>query len=330
MLHKLILVSSLLSLATAAKADSFSVMTFNLENLFDTKHDEGKLDWAYLPKSLKGKGEQAKHCQTQTNSHRKYECEQLDWNDDVLDAKMKNLSKVILHNNSDVVIVQEVENLSVLKAFQEKYLKSAGYKSVTLIEGKDKRGIDVGMISKLDIIGKPIYHQIPYPKAEWQYTRGILEVNYKLKSSKTAAVFGVHFPSAANPHVKRALAMEFLNELAAKSKADVVVAGGDFNSISTEDSRLFRKLANDTWLVSHLEACKTCIGTNYYERADSWSFLDVILVAKKSSAKMDYSSVKVANSLPSQRNMDGSPKRFHHKKKTGVSDHFPLFSVIKY
>ena len=53
----------------------------------------------------------------------------------------------------------------------EKYLKSSGYKSVTLIEGKDKRGIDVGMISKFDIIGTPVYHQVPFPKSEWQYTR---------------------------------------------------------------------------------------------------------------------------------------------------------------
>ena len=62
------------------------------------------------------------------------------------------------------------------------------YKSVTLIEGKDKRGIDVGMISKFDTASTPIY-QVPFPNPEWQYTRGILEVTYKLNGGKTATVF---------------------------------------------------------------------------------------------------------------------------------------------
>ena len=186
------------------------------------------------------------------------------------------------------------------------------------------------MISKFDTASTPIYHQVPFPNPEWQYTRGILEVTYKLNGGKTATVFGVHFPSAANPHIKRALAMEHLNSLAQKSKSDVVIAGGDFNSISTEDSRLFRKLGYDTWFVSHLEACKKCLGTNYFERADSWSFLDALLITKTSSGKMDYNSVEVVNSVSNQKNVDGSPKRFDTVTKVGVSDHFPVFAVINY
>ena len=33
------------------QAASFTVMTYNLENLFDTVHDKDKLDWPYLPKN---------------------------------------------------------------------------------------------------------------------------------------------------------------------------------------------------------------------------------------------------------------------------------------
>ena len=31
------------------------VMTYNVENLFDTVHDKGKRDWEYLPKEFVGK-----------------------------------------------------------------------------------------------------------------------------------------------------------------------------------------------------------------------------------------------------------------------------------
>jgi hypothetical protein len=33
----------------AAQSESFTIMTFNAQNLFDTKDDEGKDDKAYLP-----------------------------------------------------------------------------------------------------------------------------------------------------------------------------------------------------------------------------------------------------------------------------------------
>ena len=49
----------LASFSSTVFAESFTVMTYNVENLFNTTHDEGKDDWAYLPKASKGKGEQA-------------------------------------------------------------------------------------------------------------------------------------------------------------------------------------------------------------------------------------------------------------------------------
>lgn len=320
----------LVSFSSSLFAGSFTVMTYNVENLFNTSHDEGKRDWAYLPKSKKGKGEQAAYCKTQNSTWRKKECEELDWNEAVLDKKMKNLAEVILYKSADVVILEEVENLDVLEQFQKKYLLASGYKYASLLEGKDKRGIDVAIISKFAPVGKAVYHQVPYPNPEWQYTRGILQVDYKLEGDRSLSVFGVHFPSAANPHVKRAIAMDYLNSLAGESRSNIVIAGGDFNSISTEDSRLYRKIAYGTWYVSHLEACKMCLGTNYFSRADSWSFLDAILLSKTSKAKMDYSSVEIVNKLANQRNPDGSPKRFDLKSGTGVSDHFPVFAVFNY
>ena len=171
-----------------------------MENLFNTTHDEGKDDWAYLPKASKGKGEQAAYCRSQNSKWRKRECQDLDWSQSNLEKKMRNLSEVILYKSPDILILQEVENIDVLEQMKKKYLESAGYKYATLLEGKDKRGIDVAIVSKFKPTAKPIYHQVPYPNP----IGNILEVYCRWTFIKEYgwSVF-VHFPSAANPHIKR-------------------------------------------------------------------------------------------------------------------------------
>ena len=37
-----------------ARGERIKVMTFNVENLFDTMHDEGKNDYEYLPEGANG------------------------------------------------------------------------------------------------------------------------------------------------------------------------------------------------------------------------------------------------------------------------------------
>ena len=39
----------------SVSAKTISVMSYNVENLFDTVHDQGKEDYTYLPLSLKQK-----------------------------------------------------------------------------------------------------------------------------------------------------------------------------------------------------------------------------------------------------------------------------------
>src|SRR5690606_36364286 len=48
----------------ARETSEVSVMAYNLENLFDTSHDEGKEDWTYLPLAFKCSSKQVqKYCQ---------------------------------------------------------------------------------------------------------------------------------------------------------------------------------------------------------------------------------------------------------------------------
>ena len=52
--------------------------------------------------------------------------------------------------NADVLAVQEVEHIGILKLFNRDHLGSL-YPHVALIEGNDRRLIDVGILSKLPI-----------------------------------------------------------------------------------------------------------------------------------------------------------------------------------
>jgi len=108
------------------------------------------------------------------------------------------------------------------------------------------------------------------------------------------------------------------------------VAGGDFNINSAEDSRLYRGLAGEHWLVSHHEDCKRCIGTNYYKRKKSWSFLDAILIHKHSKATFKKESTRIVNDLWFQQTSAGRPARMYLRgnKLDGVSDHFAIATEI--
>ena len=52
----------LLIFTSVLEAQTFSVMTFNVENLFDNQDDVGKDDKAYLPASLKTNIDHQKSC----------------------------------------------------------------------------------------------------------------------------------------------------------------------------------------------------------------------------------------------------------------------------
>ena len=114
----------------------------------------------------------------------------------------------------------------------------------------------------------------------------------------------------------------------ASKNSELVLAAGDFNVKAGEDSRVYRQMAAPDLLVSHLVGCDLCLGTNYFKPADSWSFLDAIVVHKKSPWVINSNSVKIiSNKL--NTNTKGRPKRFNYHKKSGVSDHLPIMMTLE-
>ncbi len=324
---------------------NISIMAYNLENLFDTEHDEGKNDFAFLPKKMKEEDmDIEKLCEKASDTdYRKDECINSDWNDQKLEVKFKRLADTILSvngNGPDILIVEEVENIKVLQQLNQKYLAKAGYQTVVLIEGEDERGIDVGLMSRLPLAGKPVLNSIEFQpttvnqKGERPKTRGILEVPLKLPNGETLTAMGLHFPSQGAPVEQRKDAVIYLNKLlAAKGPNALVVAGGDCNISSKEEKmyHLQRDLMGSQWAVSNYVGCKDCLGTEVYR--DVWSFFDILLFSPaltngKGSYQLKPQTIRTPKEGKYQVEMSGYPARFNAKKSVGVSDHFPIYGEI--
>lgn len=327
----------------AKAANEVSVMNFNVENLFDNIHDENREDQTYLPLAKKQTPEHKALCAKMNQINYREECMNLDWSDEVVNTKLKNVSQVILGvdgQGPDILVMEEVENDRILGRLNKEYLAKAGYQTQVLIEGPDERGIDIALLSRFPTVGTPELHKIPYvPKndhdKEWMArSRGILEVKLKLPNGETLTVLGAHFPSQANPRYWREQAVEYLSKLIAERSAKgMVIASGDLNITHNEevDARFFHDDFSKVAMVSHLVGCKKCDGTHSYRR--EWSFLDVLMFSKNmgdqgtASYKLEPDTIAVVNKDPIHV-WGQYPKRFKPEKKEGVSDHFPLYARI--
>lgn len=323
-------------------ANEFSVMSFNVENLFDAVHDKDREDFTYLPLAEKKSPEVQKFCAEIKNKHYREECEQLDWNEDVIKTKLKNVAQVIRYvdggQGPDNLFLIEVENESILKRLVKDQLSDLGYKTVVLLEGPDTRGIDPGFISKFPLVDKKL-HIIPYtdPNPEQlksaQRSRGILEVSVSAPNGKILTFLVAHFPSQSNPTEWRAQAIQFAKKLMAQhiKEGHAVIFGGDLNIIATEEQEkgYFKNEISQVGDVSHFVGCKTCKGSHNYR--GEWSYLDVLVFSKNLpdlGMQLLKDSIFVVPS-PVHMKRNGTPLRFSPEKKEGVSDHFPLYARIQ-
>ncbi len=322
-----------------------SIMTFNVENLFDDRHDPGKNDYGFLPLSYKRKRGLESFCRElhddgMIRSVKK--CLATDWNAHMVAVKMRQVAGTILSYNrgrgADILILQEVENFSVLEQLRKNHLARAGYLSSVLVEGEDFRGIDVAMVSRLPVTGRPVLHRIPFSGRK--KTRGILEVSFLLPDGSRLTVFGFHFPSQANSVEYRLKAFRFLNKLHSRVPfSEIVIAAGDCNVTETENTRhgILNGMTDSRWLVSHKIERMNEPGTVYSSWKKTWAFFDIILFSKNLgvSAKRPAKWVVVPGAIavwsyhPLHKTGKGRPKRFNPYSQSGVSDHWPVTARIK-
>ena len=325
--------------AEAASQTQVSVMSYNLENLFDWQHDEGKNDLTYLPIMQKQNPAHRYVCGQIKRQKWRDQCLNFDWNEQAARQKMLNLAKVVLSVNRgqgpDVLILQEIENKTILDLFNREYLAKARYQTSVLREGRDRRGIDVALLSRFPLKSEGKLHYIPFKsisKEKADDTRPILEAPLRLPNGTALHVFGVHFPAPYHPWELRQESFSFLNKLVTDlPESAIAMAGGDFNVPADEEKiqKLFKGTAQTKWDVAFYKGCKDCKGTYYYPPLKQWSFLDSLLLRKNTKAGWSFHapSIRVIqNSF--QLDATGFPKSFDLKTQAGASDHLPIYAEI--
>lgn len=131
-MRKLITVILLLSISfvslQAQKGKSYVIGFYNLENLFDTYHDDGKNDYQFLPDGSNN------------------------WTEAKYEKKLKNMATVIRSMRDDnkcwhtVLGISEVENRHVIDDLvNQPEIADANYQIVHY-DGPDRRGVDVAML----------------------------------------------------------------------------------------------------------------------------------------------------------------------------------------
>ncbi|RHL10332.1 MULTISPECIES: endonuclease/exonuclease/phosphatase family protein [Bacteroides] len=158
---------------------SLRVVSYNVENLFDCRHDTLKNDYEFLPDAVRH------------------------WNYTKYKKKLDNIARTITAVGGWIppalVALCEVENDSVLRDLTRRsVLREAGYRYV-MTNSPDQRGIDVALLYQRDRFKLISYQGISIPhisgKTKFRPTRDILHVCGMLLNHDTLDVFVVHLPS---------------------------------------------------------------------------------------------------------------------------------------
>ena len=186
---------------------TISVGTFNLNNLFSRFNFQGEV--AGLPEGggirLEFDSEMAYRARTFMGRLVK----QKDPDD------TQTIADRILSMNVDVLAVQEVEHIEILKEFNQTHLNGL-YSQVALIEGNDRRMIDVGVLSRLPL-GPITSHQTAVHPDEPEarvFSRDLLQVEV-LNEKRSRKLFTLY-----NTHLKSHFVPFYEDQVAGKEKAN--------------------------------------------------------------------------------------------------------------
>ena len=181
------LLAMLLCIVASAQAKKeksyklYAVGFYNLENLFDTCHDEGHNDYQYLPDG------------------------QNRWTGLKYTHKLRNMARVLSEMGTDKIPygcafigVSEVENAKCLTDLcAQEPLAARGYQFVHL-EGPDQRGVDCALIYNPKMFQVRDVKLIPYiyikPEDSLRATRGFFTVSGTMDGEHVAVIVN-HLPS---------------------------------------------------------------------------------------------------------------------------------------
>ena len=119
--------------ALAQGRKSYVIGFYNLENLFDTYHDEGKNDYEYLPDGAN------------------------EWTEFKYEKKLANMAKVIRAMRDEnkayhaILGVSEIENRHVLEDLVAQEAIADAHYQIVHYDGPDRRGVDVALLYRPEL-----------------------------------------------------------------------------------------------------------------------------------------------------------------------------------
>lgn len=352
----LVFVSSSLTRAQIPQ-DRLRVMSWNIQNLFDAEHDEGKDDWEFLPMGhpMKEQG-----CQKNKIDRYRESCLKNDWSRTKLIMKYKQIKKMIdsVGGRPDVLAVLEVENANVLRELAQ----VLGYKHFVMTSTDDERGVDLALFYNEKPGFKMLGYRdvaIPLPSA----TRPILQVLFSFNNARLDFYVN-HWPATGSPTQQRIIAAKALRQAIdqsqprTRSQAPVYsVALGDFNVTRENTPNPLEVLYDKNWnnsmydldsVARHYVRIPT-LGTYFASWKMEWAILDRIILSKnffeQKLLKLPVNRYQIVTTLATDytsrpdpvtgqvQTMKQVPFRYNanakQEKWLGFSDHFPImFDIV--
>lgn len=334
----------LVSVGVSAQNNRVLIAHYNVENLFDTAHDQNKKDFEFLALSNPAK---AAGCKNDSR------CMGIDWTDQNLAVKLDQLKKVVsaMPSLPNILSVVEIENPNVAQMLARKL----GYSKFLMTESKDMRGIDVALFFNESEQVKYISHTIlPVPNSgPAGSTRDILAATFNI-NGRNVTVFTNHWPSQGHQTDARIFVAKILKTAVNQvlSKRGEVVVVGDFNTLKNEKPNPVELLTqqNDSLKLFNLDAefrkwasqndpstlKSTPPGTYYYFKDRVWNLLDQALVSKGLLNDSTLSTYRIHAPAFVTKTAAGFPGRFpmscnhnsNNPGNAGYSDHFSIYFSI--
>ena len=328
----------------------FRVVSWNIENLFDTHHDSLKNDHEFLPDAMRH------------------------WNYSRYKKKLVDVARVITAigewSPPALVGLCEVENDTVLRDLTRRSpLKELSYRYV-MTHSPDLRGIDVALLYQRDLFKLLSSRSISIPPLkQYRPTRDLLHVSGLLLTGDTLDVFVCHLPSRSGGakesesyrlYAAHILRMEVDSIMSIRSLPQVIIMG-DFNDYptnqsiqkileaeappvttnnlaSTTGSTNFSTVAPSSLKLYHLLARKAkSKDFGSYKYRGEWGLLDHLIVSGTllNQSNHFFTSEEKANVclLPfftkdDEKYGDKEPFRTYKgmKYQGGISDHLPIYT----
>ncbi len=305
-MRHIIILFWLLTAIPVAGQRRLRMMTWNVENLFDTRHDSLCQDDEFLPSGPR------------------------QWTPARYWRKLKDVARVVMAAGEDyppdLVALQEVENDTVMRDLTERgLLRNIGYRYL-MTSSMDHRGIDVALMY-LPYSFRPLEWRavaIPSLAHGLPPTRDLLWACGLTPNGDTLHVVVCHLPSRQGGRTgtkNRKLAAKTLAALADSigTERNIIVMG-DFNAAPHDPIfKILKRLHCCTPRQRHPQK-----GT--YRYRGQWSWIDHMLVSASLASKAGQPTLYSAPWMQEHSTQGGWYPRRTYKGPSyygGVSDHVP-------